>query len=75
MEVSCQLHTLAERAPSTHLLGGWVDTKAGMDSVDKKISCLCQESNPRSAALVLVVILTELSRQWISCTLIVLHAE
>jgi hypothetical protein len=40
---------LKERAPGTHWIGGWVDPRAILDTVVKrKISSLCQESNPRT---------------------------
>jgi hypothetical protein len=28
--------TLAERAPGTHWIGGWVDPRAGLDAVEKR---------------------------------------
>jgi hypothetical protein len=27
--------TLGERAPGTHLIGGWVDPRAGLDDMEK----------------------------------------
>jgi hypothetical protein len=35
MEVSGQLHA-PERAPGTHWIEGWVDSRAGMDDLEKK---------------------------------------
>jgi len=65
MEVSCKLHTQAaippgKRAPSIHLIGGWVgplcqSTRGGED---KKCPCPCQKSNPSSLAHSLVTILS-----------------
>jgi hypothetical protein len=35
------------KTPATHLIGGWVDPKAGLDPVaTRKIPCPFQESNP-----------------------------
>jgi hypothetical protein len=54
MEVSGQLHTPAalpprERAPDTHLIGGWVGSRAVLDAVVKrKIPSPRPESNPRT---------------------------
>jgi hypothetical protein len=41
MEVSGQLHAMAalppgERAPGTHWIGGWVDSSAGLDDMEKR---------------------------------------
>jgi len=61
MEVSDQFHGLAprERAPGTHLTGGWVNLRAGMDAVSKrKISSPRRESKPEHS----VAIPIELSR-------------
>jgi hypothetical protein len=52
MEVSGQLHasdrfTPRERAPVTHLIGGWVGLKAGLDAVlRRKIPSSYRDSNP-----------------------------
>jgi hypothetical protein len=39
MEVNGQLHASValpqERAPGTHLIGGWVDPRAGLDDMEK----------------------------------------
>jgi hypothetical protein len=37
-----------ERVPATHWIGGWVDPRAGLDTVVKKIPSPCRDSNPRS---------------------------
>jgi hypothetical protein len=56
MKVSGQLHGLValppgERFPDTHWIGGWMGSKAGLDSVKyRKISFLCRESNTGCAA-------------------------
>jgi hypothetical protein len=35
------------RAPGTHWIGGWVGSRAGLDTVEyRKICCNCRESNP-----------------------------
>jgi len=54
MGVGGQLHipaaSLLEKG--THLLGDWVDPKACVGILEKrKISCPCQESNPRFSIL------------------------
>jgi hypothetical protein len=52
MEVSGQLQASAplppgDRASSIHLIGGWVDPRAGLVAVEeRKITCPCRESNP-----------------------------
>jgi hypothetical protein len=62
MGVSGQFHypghfTPKERAPSTHWIGGWVDPRAGLDTVVKrKILSPCRDSNPRSSSLQLSAI-------------------
>jgi hypothetical protein len=34
------------RTPGTHLIGGWVEPRAGLDAmVKRKIACFCRESN------------------------------
>jgi hypothetical protein len=39
-----QLFTLRERTQSTHLIWGWVVTRAGQDILEKrKMPCLCQD--------------------------------
>jgi hypothetical protein len=40
--------TPRERAPGTHWIGGWVDFRAILDAVKRKIPSLHQESNPRT---------------------------
>jgi hypothetical protein len=65
MEVSGQLHVLAtktpgERAPGTHLIGGWVGPRVGPDGVKRKI-LHCWESNPGHPARSPSIIQTELS--------------
>jgi hypothetical protein len=54
MEVSGQIHVPAAlpqgKAPDTYQIGGWVDTRAGLDAVVKrKIPSHCQDSNPQSS--------------------------
>jgi hypothetical protein len=40
-------YTAGERAPSTGIIGVWVEPSAGLDAVEKRrISCPCRESNP-----------------------------
>jgi hypothetical protein len=45
MEMSGQLHSLAallpEKEPGTHMLGGWVGPRAGLDVVGKRKSLAC----------------------------------
>jgi hypothetical protein len=44
---SCPWHfTLGIEPPSTHCIGGWVGSRAGLDSMEKRKSCPFQESNP-----------------------------
>jgi hypothetical protein len=69
MEVSGQLHAQAallswERAPCTHLIGGWVGPRAGLDAVAKRRNPIIAltESNPGRPVRRLVTILTELPR-------------
>jgi hypothetical protein len=39
--------TPGEKAHGTHWIGGWVDPRAGLDTVEKrKISCPCRKSKP-----------------------------
>jgi hypothetical protein len=46
MELSRQLHAPVRFIPGTHLTGGWVGPRAGLDAVAKrKIPCTCRESN------------------------------
>jgi hypothetical protein len=41
-----------ERAPATHWIAGWVDPRAGLDTVVKrKIPSPCQNSSPQIAQL------------------------
>jgi len=55
--------TPGETDPGTHLIGFWLDSRAGLDAMQKrKNPCLCRESNPGRPARNLVTILTEL--QW-----------
>jgi len=49
-----------ERAPSTHWIGGWMDSRAGLDTTEKFLPC--RESNPDRPARNLVTILTDLPR-------------
>jgi hypothetical protein len=43
---------LRERAPGTHWIGGWVDPRAGLDTVvRRKIPCTCWDLNPQSSSL------------------------
>jgi hypothetical protein len=61
---SCRF-TLGNMTPSTHWIGGWVSSRAGLDvTEDIKISCPCRKTNPGCSARSLVAILvqTELSR-------------
>jgi len=52
-----------KRAPSTHLIGSWVDPRAVLEAVTKrKNSCPCQKCKRSPSARSLVTILTELSR-------------
>jgi hypothetical protein len=51
MEVSGQLHTPAAlpsrgRAPDTHWIGGWVGTRASLDTVTRKIPSLLAGLEP-----------------------------
>jgi hypothetical protein len=53
MDVGGQLHAPAalppERAPGTHWVGGWMGSRAVLDTVVKrKISSSCRETNPRT---------------------------
>jgi hypothetical protein len=41
MEVNGQLHH-----PVSHLIGGWVGFRSGLDTVEKRKSCPCTVSNP-----------------------------
>jgi hypothetical protein len=44
--------TTRERAPSTHWIGGWVGSKAGLEAVVKrKIPSPCRDSKPRLSSL------------------------
>jgi hypothetical protein len=51
MGVSSQCHAPAalypeERTPGTHWIGGWVDSRAGLEAgARRKILCPCQGSN------------------------------
>jgi hypothetical protein len=50
MEVSGQFHTQAalpsrERSPGTHWIGGWVDSRAGLDDMEKWKFLPHQDSN------------------------------
>jgi hypothetical protein len=39
--------TPEERAPDMHLTGGWMELRAGLDAMEKRLmSCPCRESNP-----------------------------
>jgi hypothetical protein len=39
--------TSKDKAPGTHWIGGWVYTRAGLDTVSKReIPSTCRESNP-----------------------------
>jgi hypothetical protein len=47
--------------PGTHCVGGWVAPRTGLKAVvERKILCLCRESNVRRPARNLSTILTEL---------------
>jgi hypothetical protein len=37
---------LGEIAPCTHWVGGWVDPRVGLDTVEKRKILRCRESNP-----------------------------
>jgi hypothetical protein len=50
-------YTPGERASSTCLVGGWVGPRDGLDAVEERNICSCQESNPNSM----------LSRLWSIC--------
>jgi hypothetical protein len=53
--------TPRENNPSNYWIGGWVDSRAGMDLVAKEENlCACRELNPGYPARSLVTILTEL---------------
>jgi len=60
--VSCpSCFTPRERAPSTHLIGGWVGPRASLNMVaNRKNPYLCWESSPGHPVHSLVNILTEL---------------
>jgi hypothetical protein len=52
-----------ERAPGTHLIGGWVGPRPSLHVVTKrKTLCSSQESNPSNPACSLVAILIKLSQ-------------
>jgi hypothetical protein len=57
MEMRCQVHNPAdlyprEKAPYTSQIGGWVDLRAGLDIMERRIfSCPCWESNPDTLAI------------------------
>jgi hypothetical protein len=62
MEMSGQFHAPAEeRHPSTHYIGGWVDPRVGLNSVEKRKRSLAPARNG-TPAVHSVGILTELSR-------------
>jgi hypothetical protein len=39
--------TAGEGAPGTHLIGGWMDPKTGLDAVEKKPSSKKQQQNEK----------------------------
>jgi len=41
-----------ERGPGTHWIEGWMGSRGGLDTVEKrKISSPCRDSTPRSSSL------------------------
>jgi hypothetical protein len=51
MEVSSELHALAALPPGknhgTHRIGGWIGPRAGLDTLEKRMSYSCQNLNHR----------------------------
>jgi hypothetical protein len=62
-----------ERAPSTHLIGGWVGPRFVMDAVvRRKIPSPCQDSNPRT---LIIQPIAECYTDWAIMALPVIHIE
>jgi hypothetical protein len=55
------------KIPGTHRIGGWLNSRAGLEAVKKKkCPCPCRESNPGRPTRNLFIILTELPSSWIN---------
>jgi hypothetical protein len=49
------------RAPGIYCIGGWMDPRVGLDTMEKKKSCPCRELNPYCLSPKPVAVLIELS--------------